>query len=308
MSTRRRHAVGHHHAVSRNVDRSLLVVALSVLILFLLAEVSAGLAFHSLALVADAGHMVTDAAAIGLSIWATTLSMRPASNTWTFGLKRTEILSAAVNGLTLLVTSILVLVAATRRLVDPVHTNGTALVVVASSGVVVNVVVALVLSRANRSSLNIQGALKHTLNDLWAFLGTVIAGVVILTTGFSRADALASIFVAVLMARTAWGLLRDSGRILLEASPIGVDLDEVRRHLSEEEYVVDVHDLHAWLVTSDLPALSAHITVEAACFNDGRAPMLLDRLQRCLVGHFDLEHSTFQLEPKEHLSHEGGTH
>jgi cobalt-zinc-cadmium efflux system protein len=166
----------------------------------------------------------------------------------------------------------------------------------------------LVVSRADRTSINIGGALAHLVTDLWAFIGTVVAGIVIITTGWRRADAVASLLVVALMARAAWGLLRDSGRILLLATPSGIALDEVRAHLLEAPHVREVHDLHAFVVGSHLPALSAHIVVEQQCFEDGHAPQVLDTLQTCLSGHFDLEHSTFQLEPPGHAVHELGTH
>lgn len=180
--------------------------------------------------------------------------------------------------------------------------------VVAAAGIAVNIAVALVLARANRSSLNVQGAFRHVLTDLYGFTGTVIAGVVILVTGYARADAIASLLVVGLMLKTARELLRDSGRILLEAAPENVNLDEVRAHRVATEHVHEVHDLHVWTVTSSLPALSAHIVVDDSCFNDGHAPQLLDQLQACVAGHFDVEHSTFQLEAAAHAGHELGIH
>jgi cobalt-zinc-cadmium efflux system protein len=262
----------------------------------------------SLALLADAGHMLTDAGAIGGSIWALRLAQRPASNTWSFGLKRAEILSAAANGVTLLVVGVLVFVEAVQRLVHPPRVAGLPLVVVALSGVAVNVVATWVLSKANRTSLNVEGAFQHVLTDLYGFLGTAIAGVIVLTTGWRRADAVASMLVVVLVLRAAWSLLRESIWVLLEGTPEAVDLDEVRRHLHELPEVLAVHDLHAWTVTSTLPALSAHVVVTDSCLNDGSVAMVLDRLQHCLANHFDVEHSTFQLEASSHAGHEPGTH
>jgi cobalt-zinc-cadmium efflux system protein len=146
------------------------------------------------------------------------------------------------------------------------------------------------------------------LTDLYGFIGTVIAGIIIVTTGFTRADAIASLFVVALMVKAAWELLRDSGRVLLEAAPEGMNLEDLRAHLAGVPHVLEVHDLHAWTVTSGQPALSAHVVIEDSCFNDGHAPRLLDQLQNCIVGHFDVEHSTFQLEAAAHASHEPGTH
>lgn len=179
---------------------------------------------------------------------------------------------------------------------------------VALVGVVVNVAATWVLAKANRSSLNVEGAFQHILTDLYAFIGTAVAGVVILVTGYTRADAIASLLVAVLMFRAAWGLLRDSGRVLLEAAPDHISLESVRTHMLELPEVSAVHDLHAWTVTSDHPALSAHVVIDEICFVNGFAPQVLDRLQRCLAGHFDVEHSTFQLEPAGHDEHEPAVH
>jgi cobalt-zinc-cadmium efflux system protein len=165
-----------------------------------------------------------------------------------------------------------------------------------------------VLAKANRRSLNVEGAFQHILTDLYAFVGTAVAGLVILLTGFTRADAIASLIVVVLMIWAGYHLLRDSGRVLLEAAPADVSLDEVRDHILQLPEVQGVHDLHAWTVTSDMPALSAHVVVDEDCFANGTAPQILDRLQHCLIGHFDVEHSTFQLEPEHHVSHEAGAH
>jgi cobalt-zinc-cadmium efflux system protein len=274
----------------------------------MVAEIAVGLATHSLTLLADAGHMLTDAGALALSIWAIRLALRPTSASWTFGFKRAEILSAAANGATLLVISIVIATEAVNRLIHPQPVIGTAMIIVAAVGVVVNIVATVAVSRANQASLNITGALGHLMTDLWAFAGTLVAGVLIVATGFRRADPIASLLVVALMLRTSWILLKDSGRILLEAAPAGIDLEEVREHFMSVDHVRDIHDLHAWVVTSDLPALSAHVVIDDACFSDGHAPQILDQLQRCLTGHFDLDHSTFQLEPEEHAGHEGSTH
>jgi cobalt-zinc-cadmium efflux system protein len=279
-----------------------------LIVAFMVVEVVVALASGSLALLSDAGHMLTDAGAIGASLWAIRLAARPASGAWTFGWKRAEILSAAVNGVTLLVVGALVAFEAIRRLIQPPPVAGGPVLVVALLGVVVNLVAAWFLAKANRSSLNVEGAFQHILTDLYGFIATFIAGVVIVLTGFTRADAIASLFVVALMFRAAWGLLRDSGRVLLEAAPVGTDLDAIRGHLGANEHVIDVHDLHVWTVTSDLPALSAHVVIDDGCFLDGHAPELLDEMQACLVGHFDVEHSTFQFEPASHAEHEHEPH
>ncbi|MFF2296865.1 cation diffusion facilitator family transporter [Arthrobacter sp. NPDC058127] len=298
----------HSHAIAANADRRYLVIALALIVGFMIVEVIVAVVSGSLALLSDAGHMLTDAGAIAASLWAISLAARPARGIWTFGFKRAEILSAAANGITLLVISALVAVEAIHRLIDPPPVEGGPVLVVAILGVIVNLVAVWVLAKANRSSLNVEGSFQHILTDLYGFIATAIAGLVVLTTGFARADAIASLIVVGLMLHAAWGLLRDSGRILLEGAPEGVDLDQVREHLLETGHVHDVHDLHVWTVTSDLPALSAHVVLDESCFHDGHAPLILDQLQNCLTGHFDVEHSTFQLEPAGHAIHETGTH
>jgi cobalt-zinc-cadmium efflux system protein len=298
----------HANGVSSNADRRSLWIALGLLGLFMLGEVVVAFAADSLVLLSDAGHMLSDVGAIAAALWAMRLAARPAAGVWTFGWKRAEIVSAALNGITLLVVSGVVTFEAIRRLIDPPETEGGPVLVVALVGVAVNLVAAWVLSRANRSSLNVEGAFRHLLTDLYGFIGTVVAGLVIIVTGFTRADPIASLVVVALMVHAAWGLLRDSGRILLEVAPESTDLDDIRAHLLREPHVHDIHDLHVWTVTSALPALSAHIVVDDSCFTDGHAPQLLDELQACLVGHFDVEHSTFQLEPAGHARHEQGAH
>jgi cobalt-zinc-cadmium efflux system protein len=259
-------------------------------------------------LLSDAGHMLSDVGAIAGALWAMRLAARPAAGVWTFGWKRAEIVSAALNGITLLVVSGIVTFEAVRRLIDPPDTQGGGVLVVAIVGVCVNLAATALLARANRSSLNVEGAFRHLVTDLYGFLGTLVAAMVIILTGYTRADAIASLLVVALMVHAAWDLLRDSGRILLEVAPESTDLDEIRAHLLREPHVHDVHDLHVWTVTSELPALSAHVVVDDSCFTDGHAPQLLDELQACLVGHFDVEHSTFQLEPAGHSRHEQGAH
>jgi cobalt-zinc-cadmium efflux system protein len=304
----RGHGSGSGHGLNAEADRRYLIIALALLCAFMLAEIIMAVISGSLALLADAGHMLADVGAIAAALWAIRLAARPAAGSWTFGWKRAEILSAAGNGVTLLVVSGIIAVEAVSRLIWPPRVDGVPVIAVAAVGVVVNIAAVWVLARADRSSLNVQGAFRHVLTDLYGFTGTIIAGVVIIATGFTRADAIASLIVVVLMLRAAWALLRDSGRVLLEAAPRDMNLDDVRAHLLANGHVHDVHDLHAWTVTSSLPALSAHVVIDDSCFNDGHAPRLLDELQACLTGHFDVEHSTFQLEAAAHAGHESGTH
>jgi cobalt-zinc-cadmium efflux system protein len=289
-------------------DERLLLVALGLLGAFLVGELVAAVIAHSLALLADAGHMATDVLALAAAVVAARLARRPAAGHWTFGLARAEVLSAAFNGITLVVVAAIVTVEAIRRLIHPVAVTGWTLVIVASVGLAVNLVAAGVLARADRRSINIAGVVAHVLTDAYAFAATIIAGVVVITTGWQRADPVASLFVVALLLHAARGLISASGRVLLEAAPSEVDMALVRRHLLEAPYVVDLHDLHVWTVTSGLPALSVHVVISEDCFATGRAPALLDELQACLSGHFDVEHSTLQLEPAGHSDHEAATH
>lgn len=298
----------HDHALSGDRDGRYVLGALAVISAFMIGEVVAGVLGGSIALLADAGHMLTDAGALGMSYWASRLAGRPAKGSMTFGLKRAEILSAAANGLTLAVVAAALVVGAIDRLIHPVQVHGLTMTVVAAVGVADNLLATTILARAGRQSLNIAGALAHLVTDIWAFAGTVAAGIVILATGFRRADPIASLVVVVLMVRASWFLLRASGRVLLEGAPEHVDLEDLRSHILEVPEVSAVHDLHAWVVTSDLPAVSAHVVVDDRCFVDGTAPQILDRLQDCLAGHFDVAHSTFQLEPASHVAHEEFQH
>src|SRR5215471_14497162 len=296
------------HLPGPDADRRFLRAALTLVTAFVVAEVVIAVTARSLALLSDAGHMLADIGAIGGALWAIRLADRPPAGAWTFGWKRAEIIAAAVNGILLLVVAGIVTVQAVQRLVHPAPVHGGPVLAVALAGIVVNLVAARLLASASQSSLNVAGAFRHVLTDLYGFLGTAAAAVIIIATGYTRADAIAALLVVALMVRAAWSLLRASGRILLEAAPEDMNLDDVRAHLLATSHVKDVHDLHAWTVTSSLPALSAHVIVDDSCFTDGHVPMLLDQLQACLAGHFDAEHSTFQLEAAAHAEHEPGTH
>jgi cobalt-zinc-cadmium efflux system protein len=298
----------HHPAVGAAGDERRLLVALALIVGFLIGEVTAAIIAHSVALLADAAHMVTDALALSAAVVAARLARRPAAGHWTFGLARAEILSAAANGITLLVVAALITFEAIRRLIHPADVAGLTMIVVGSVGLLVNVGAAGVLHRTERYSLNVQGAIAHVVTDAYGFVAAVVAGAVVLGTGWDRADPVASLVVVVLLLLAAFRLLRDSGRVLLEAAPSTLDLALVRRHLVGASYVVDVHDLHVWTVTSGLPALSVHVVIADECFTTGRAPQVLDELQACLAGHFDVEHSTFQLEPAGHSDHEFDHH
>jgi cobalt-zinc-cadmium efflux system protein len=289
------HANGHAHVVRRGADRRALWIALTLIVGFMAVEVVVGILASSLALLSDAGHMLTDAGAIALSLVALRLAERPARGAMTYGLGRAEILSAQVNGATLLVLGLLVIYEAVRRLADPPTVEGTPVLVVALAGIVVNLVAARVLAGANRESLNVEGSFQHVLNDLFAFIATAVAAVVILATGFSRADAIASLVVAGLMLWSSYRLLKASGRVFLEAAPEGVDPNAIGNALAAQPGVVEVHDLHVWEVTSGFPALSAHVVVgtDADCHAARRD------LERLLDERFDLHHTTLQVEHAE---------
>jgi cobalt-zinc-cadmium efflux system protein len=272
-------------------------VALGLILGFMAVEVVAGILADSLALLSDAAHMLTDAGAIALALVAARLAARPAAGGFTFGLKRAEILSAQVNGATLVALAVVILAEGIRRLVDPPSVEGATVLAVALAGVAVNLAATWVLSGAERRSLNVEGAFQHVLTDLFAFIATAIAGAVILATDFGRADGIAALLVAALMLRSGWGLLRDSGRVLLEASPRGLDPEEIGRTLAAQHHVVEVHDLHVWEVTSGMTSLSAHVTVRAGCDTQSHRRQLADLLSE----RFGIDHTTLQVEER----HEG---
>ena len=283
---------GHSHGASADADRGKLAVALALILAFMAAEVVTGILANSLALLSDAAHMLTDAAAIGFSLLAIDLAQRPAGGQMTFGLKRAEILSAQANGITLLVLAAIISIEAVRRLVSPPEVEATLILVVALAGIVVNLAATATLAKANRQSLNVEGSFQHLLTDLFAFVGTAIAAAVILLTGFDQADAIASLLVAGLMLRSAIGLLRESGRIFLEAAPKQTDPQEIGRCMAAQPGVVEVHDLHVWEVTSEFPALSAHVTVEA----DADCHRARLELAELIERRFDIHHTTLQVE------------
>jgi cobalt-zinc-cadmium efflux system protein len=255
-------------------------------------EVVAGILASSLALISDAAHMLTDAAALVLSLIVIRLVRRPAGGNLTFGLRRTEILSAQANGATLLVLALLIIYEGIRRLITPPDAGGKTMLIVALVGIVVNLAATRVLSGADRNSMNIEGSYQHLLTDLAAFVITAIAGVVILATGETRADGVASLAIAAIMLRTSYVLLRDSGRVLLEAAPEGMETDEIGKALAEHPDVTNVHDLHVWEIGSGFPALSAHVLVAPG---DDCHTVRRD-LEEMLSSRFGITHSTLQVE------------
>lgn len=283
---------GHSHGVSADADRRWLTIALTLITAFMAVEVVIGVVASSLALISDAAHMLTDAASIVLALIAMRLAARPARGGYTYGLKRAEILSAQANGLTLLLLGAWLAYEAVHRLIDPPAVEGGLMLVTALAGIVVNVIAAWCLSRANRSSLNVEGAYQHVLNDLFAFIGTAVAALVVVTTGFARADAIATLVVVALMVKAGYGLLRESGRIFLEAAPAHVNPDELGDQLVSQACVVEVHDLHVWQITSGQTALSAHVLVEPG----GDCHAVRRDLEELLRHEHGITHTTLQVD------------
>jgi cobalt-zinc-cadmium efflux system protein len=256
------------------------------------AEITVGVLAHSLALLSDAGHMLTDAGAIGFSLLAMRLAARPAVGAMTFGFRRVEILSAQANGVTLVILALFITYEAVRRLFDPPHVRAGLILIVALLGVIVNLAAVWMLSRANRRSLNLEGSFQHMLTDLYGFIGTALAATVILATGFQRADPIVSLLIAALMIRSGYGLLKASGRVFLEAAPLGLDPQAIGAALVAEAGVVEVHDLHVWEVSSGFPALSAHVLVAQA----SDCHLARRQMQAMLRERFGLEHTTLQVD------------
>jgi cobalt-zinc-cadmium efflux system protein len=281
------HGHAHAHGVKPGSDGRWLAAAGVLILAFMCGEVVAGVIAHSLALLSDAAHMLTDAASIGLALVTMKVAARPADGRYTWGLRRTEILSAQANGITLVLLAIWLGYAATVRLITPHPVTGQLMLAIALAGVLVNLAAARLISRAGqpssgsgqdqqdtdhhidhndhprgrRRSLNVEGAFAHVLTDLWAFIATAVAAVVVLATGFNRADPIATLIVVGLMLYAGWGLIRASGRIFLEAAPAGLDLGELGSAMAAWPCVAEVHDLHVWEITNGMPAASAHVLV-----------------------------------------------
>jgi cobalt-zinc-cadmium efflux system protein len=301
------HADGHAvTATGRN--RGALLGALVVALAIFAVQVVGAVVSGSLALLADAGHVLSDAGGIALALGAAALAARPATSLRTFGWARAEILAAAVNGLVLSGMGLYILVEAVRRLIEPSTVDVKPMAVFAGVGLVGNLVAVALLFRSRQASLNLRGAFLEVATDTAASVGVLVAAGIISLTGFTRADPLISLVIGLVILPRAVRLLRAAVRVLLEATPENLDLVEVRRHIREIDHVRDVHDLHAYTVTSGLPVLTAHVVVDDECFQDGHAPQMLDAVQDCLAGHFDVEHSTIQFEPAGHGDHEKPGH
>jgi cobalt-zinc-cadmium efflux system protein len=279
-----------------------LLVTFSVAVVELVGALLSG----SLALLADAGHMFTDTAGIVVALSASYVATIPASSRRTFGFHRAEILAALINAIVLLGLCGYLVLTGVRRLLEPVDVDATQMLVFAVVGLLANVVSIALLATRRRESLNMRGAFLEVLSDAFGSAAAIVAGLVILATGFNRADSLASLLIAALVLPRAWSLLREGVGVLLESAPKGVDVDLVRTHLVGAAGVTDVHDLHAWSITSGMPALSAHVTVTDDALESRGVGQILDELSACVASHFGIEHATFQVEPESHREHEPG--
>jgi cobalt-zinc-cadmium efflux system protein len=296
--------VGHGHAAGRAEDRSRLRLVLVVTGVVVVVELVGAWLSGSLALLADAGHMVTDGAAVALALSASYVATVPPSTRRTFGWHRAEILAALANAVVLLGVCTYLLFTGIRRLVDPVAVDAGLMLWFALAGLLANAVSLAMLRGRKDASLNMRGAYLEVLSDLLGSVAVIVAALVVLATGFTRADSLASLLIAALILPRSFSLLREALEVLLEATPRHVDLDDVRAHLARVPGVVDVHDLHAWTITSGMPMLSVHVTVTDEVLAARGVGSLLDEFSDCVAAHFDVDHATFQIEPESHREHE----
>jgi cobalt-zinc-cadmium efflux system protein len=296
--------MGAGHGHGRAVDRSRLKIVLAVTVALVAVELVGAWVSGSLALLADAGHLVTDAAAVAVALSASYVATLQPTARRTYGLHRVEILAALVNAFVLLGVCGYLAVVGIRRLVDPADVDTGPMLVFALVGCAVNAGSLSLLAARRSASLNMRGAYLEVLGDLVGSVLVVVAALVIMATGFLRADPLASLVIAVLILPRSFGLLRDAVAVLLETTPAHLDLDDVRDHLLQVAGVVDVHDLHAWTITSGMPVLSAHVTVTDRCLAQRGVGSLLDEFSGCVAGHFAVDHVTFQIEPQSHRDHE----
>ena len=287
-------------------SRRLLAISLGLTTIVLVVQIVGAILSGSLALLADAAHMFTDAAALVIALVASSVAARPADDRRTFGYQRVEVFGALVNGVILVALSVWVAFEAIQRLIDPSGTEvaGGLMLVVAIIGLAANAVAMWLLSAAQRTSINVRGAYIEVLGDLLGSAAVIVAAIVILLTGWVQADAVASLAIAAMIVPRAIGLLREVFSVLGERAPTGTEVGAIRDHILREPGVVDVHDVHVWALTRGAPVFSAHVVVDDDLMREGRAGELLNTLQSCLAHHFDVEHSTFQLEPAGHVEHD----
>ena len=296
---------GHDHASAVGTgNRRPLAIVLGISSTILVVEVVGALLSGSLALLADAGHMLTDVAGLSLALLAAILSTRPATSERTWGYRRAEVLAAAAQAAVLLAVGVFILVEGVHRLIEPPTVASGVMIVFGVVGLAGNAVSIALLTRIQGGNLNTRAARLEVINDALGAGAVLVAAAIIAVTGWSRADAVASLLIGGLILPRTWKLLKDTVDVLLESTPKDVDLAEVRTHILRVEHVRGLHDLHASLVATDLPVLTAHVVVDDACFEDGNLPALLDELQGCLLGCFDVQHSTFQFEQASHADHE----
>ncbi len=299
----------HLHATP-NAHRSKLAIAFGITAVILVAEVIGALWTNSLALLVDAGHMLTDASGLLIALLAAALALRPPNARRTWGYRRAEVLAAGAQAAVLLGVAVYAFVEGVQRLFSPPHVTGSGLLVFGIIGLVGNLASMLVLNSGRGANLNMRAAFLEVANDALGSVAVIVSAIVIALTGWTRIDALAGLLIAALIVPRAITILREAGSILLESTPAALNLDDVRRHLLDVPHVQAVHDLHASVIATGLPVLTAHIVLDDRCFQDGHAAKMLLELQTCLSAHFDVsvEHSTFQLEPPDHALREHTTH
>jgi len=302
------HSHDHGHASGRAQDRQRLLMVLALTSSVVVVEAVGAWWSGSLALLADAGHLLTDAAGIVIALSASLIATRPADPRRTFGYHRVEILAALLNAVVLLALCGYLAYAGIQRLVDPEHVDAGRMLVFAGIGLAANVISVAILTGHQDRSLNLKGAYLEVLSDTLGSLAAIVAGVLVLTTNFLRADSIASLVIAVLVLPRAYALLSEVVGVLLEATPPGIDIEDIRHHLGHAEGVVDVHDLHAWTITSGMPALSAHVTVTDEALAARGVGRILDDLTACVADDFGIDHATFQVEPESHRDHEDEQH
>jgi cobalt-zinc-cadmium efflux system protein len=305
--------MGHEHSHAHGLTgtgkhRKRLIAVLVITLAVVLVQIVGALVSGSLALLADAGHMLSDAAGVSIALLASWIAARPASDQRTYGYQRAEVLAALANALVLIVIAVVVFTEAIRRLGSAPEVQTDVMLVAAVLGALANVVSLLILRGAQKESLNVRGAYLEVLGDLLGSLAVIAAAVFIMITGLQVADTVASVVIAFLILPRAWHLLRDVVDVLLEATPKGVDVQMIREHILAVDGVVSVHDIHIWTITSGVPVFSAHVVVEDSALGARGADRVLDKLTSCLGSHFDTSHCTFQLEPASHSAHEAHQH
>ncbi len=305
--------MGHNHSHTHGITatgkhRKRLIAVLAIMLSVVLIQIVGAILSGSLALLADAGHMLSDAAGVFIALLAAWIATRPASDQRTYGYQRAEVLAALANALILIVISVVIFIEAIRRFGDSPEIHTDIMLFAAILGAIANLVSLVILREGQHESLNVRGAYLEVLGDLLGSLAVIAAAVVILVTGFEAADPIASILIAVMILPRAWHLLRDVVDVLLEATPKGVEVQMIREHIMSVPGVVAVHDIHIWTITSGVPVFSAHVVVEDDVLSATGADRLLDRLGSCLGKHFDTDHCTFQLEPLSHSAHESHQH